>query len=176
MNRTYKIRSEGHLLLLPKAELLFKFQPLCAEVQKQTFIKSCGDEIIDELDLVDLRNQLRHFQFNNQRFVYQHVCCKRTNDLPIVIDADWPLRFSFDSAFPQFPDQRILVNRLEKSHPKSRVHFHRRTNDPAAEIVGLSFLFHSDNFVHSVRNHLRHANHQSQVKEEQGCGEEQAVD
>src|SRR5207247_7501648 len=56
------------------------------------------------------------------------------------------------------------------------MHFHRRADDLATNVVTFLFLLHSDHSVNSVSNSfLGHPNDQSEIKEQQRRGEKQTV-
>src|SRR5436305_14562729 len=102
--------------------------------------------------------------------------CERADNMSIVLHTDWLLRFGPESTLPQFPDQRILINRFKKSWSESRVYVHCETNDLATQIIGFRYLFDSVHFVHSVRLGLRDPNHETQIEKQKRRGEEEAVD
>ena len=88
INKNDSRKSERDLLFFREPKLFLKFQPLCSEVHKETFLKSRGDKIVYELNFMRLRKRLARFQLNDQRIVYQQIGRKRTDDLSVILDAD----------------------------------------------------------------------------------------
>src|SRR5438045_3686802 len=89
-----------------------------------------------------LRNRQTNFQFDNHLFIYQYISSKRTDDLSIIANGDWPFDFRLESALEQLPNERVLIHRFKESWTKSRVHFHCCADDLAANVVPFLFLFH----------------------------------
>lgn len=108
------------LYILSRKYAVFPFylDPFGAEVDQQTDIASGGDQVVDDLGLVDLSQLADRFQFDHDPVLDHQVRLEDADRLAFVEDRQLLMGLGVDAVAGKLHDQAPLVNRLEEPEPE----------------------------------------------------------